>query len=408
MGLILKKEELGSEDDFDIIERSDTPEDLPRVEYDLVSGESAEDIAARNEEKPDLEAELAPDPELLGDAASAVAATAAAASSSKEADENASKKRGKKKDAPVAKGDSNGAGGKGGNGAGGNGGNGGKKGRRLPKNHGTIGIAIAVILVIVAGIGGYFIGNGGFAGKGPGAAAVEESQLDTVLARWSFNGKTTNLTVREAIESQYSLENAKDDDGKYAVPTAEVVVAYVRNQILLADAESRGITVDEDEMSAFAEEQLGSSDYSTIASQYGVSEDQAKQVVKENATIKKLTEQVVPDAPTGSVPVAPTEPADGNAETASKDYADYIINLAGDEWDSEKGTWASKDGTFYNALSSSTTFSADSATYADAQLAYYAAYQQYAEQGQSASNAWRAYVNDLYAKADVSLYGLYI
>lgn len=400
MGLILKKEELGSEDDFDIIERSDTPEDLPRVEYDLVSGESAEDIAARNEEKPDLEAELAPDPELLGDAASAVAATAAVASSSKEADENASKKRGKKKDAPDAKDDSNGAGG--------NGGNGGKKGRRLPKNHGTIGIAIAVILVIVAGIGGYFIGNGGFAGKGPGAVAVEESQLDTVLARWSFNGKTTNLTVREAIESQYSLENAKGDDGKYTVPTAEVVVAYVRNQILLADAESRDITVDEDEMSAFAEEQLGSSDYSTIASQYGVSEDQAKQVVKENATIKKLTEQVVPDAPTGSVPEAPTEPADGNAETASKDYADYIIDLAGDEWDSEKGTWASKDGAFYNALSSSTTFSADSATYADAQLAYYAAYQQYAEQGQSASNAWRAYVNDLYAKADVSLYGLFI
>ena len=47
MGLILKKEELGSEDDFDIIERSDTPEDLPRAEYDLIAGESAEDIAAR-------------------------------------------------------------------------------------------------------------------------------------------------------------------------------------------------------------------------------------------------------------------------------------------------------------------------------------------------------------------------
>ncbi len=404
MGLILKKEELGSEDDFDIIERSDTPEDLPRVEYDLISGESAEDIAARNEEKLDLEAELAPDPELLGDNVGAAAAVSAAAtsSSSKEKDEKASKKHGKK-DASAKKDVHDG-----GNGGNGGSGNGGKKKRRLPKNHGAIGIAIAVVLIIVAGIGGYFIGNGGFAGKGPGASAVEESQLDSVLARWSFNGKTTNLTVREAIESQYSLENAKDADGKYTVPTAEVVVAYVRNQILLADAESRGITVDEDEMNAFAEEQLGSSDYSTIASQYGVSEDQAKQVVKENATIKKLTEEVVPDAPTGSVPVAPTEPADGNAEAASKDYADYIINLAGDEWDSEKGTWASKDGVFYNALSGSTTFSADSATYADAQLAYYAAYQQYAEQGQSASNAWRAYVNDLYAKADVSLYGLYI
>lgn len=404
MGLILKKEELGSEDDFDIIERSDTPEDLPRVEYDLVSGESAEDIAARNEEKPDIEAELAPDPELLGDNVGGAAAVSAAvaSSSSKEKDEKASKKHGKK-DASAKKDVHDG-----GNGGNGGSGNGGKKRRRLPKNHGVIGIAIAVVLVIVAGIGGYFIGNGGFAGKGPGAAAVAESQLDSVLARWSYNGKTTNLTVREAIESQYSLDSAKDDDGNYVVPTAEVVVAYVRNQILLADAESRGITVDDDEMNEFAESQLGTSDYSAIASQYGVSEDQAKQVVKENATIKKLTEEVVPNAPTSSLPEAPAEPADGNTEAASKDYADYIINLAGDEWDSEKGTWASEDGAFYKALSGSTTFSADSATYADAQLAYYAAYQQYAEQGQSASNTWRAYVNDLYAKADVSLYGLYI
>ena len=34
MGLILKKEELGSEDDFDIIERSDTPEDQHRTSED--------------------------------------------------------------------------------------------------------------------------------------------------------------------------------------------------------------------------------------------------------------------------------------------------------------------------------------------------------------------------------------
>ena len=148
MGLILKKEELGSEDDFDIIERSDMPEDLPRAEYDLIAGESAEDIAARNEEKTDPEAELAPDPELLGDTAETAVAAAAASSSSKEKDEKASKRHGKK-DASAKKDARNG----GGSGNGGNG-NGGKKKRRLPKNHGAIGIAIAVVLIIVAGIGG--------------------------------------------------------------------------------------------------------------------------------------------------------------------------------------------------------------------------------------------------------------
>ena len=47
-----------------------------------------------------------------------------------------------------------------------------------------------------------------------------------------------------------------------------------------------------------------------------------------------------------------------------------------------EGHLASEDGDYHSALSSSTTFSKDSATYADAQTAYYVAYQQYAQKSQ--------------------------
>ena len=88
-------------------------------------------------------------------------------------------------------------------------------------------------------------------------------------------------------------------------------------------------------MKKYAEDSIGTSDYDTMAKQYGVSKDQAKQIVRQSATLQKLYKKKVGDS-SASMPTAPTEPADGNEETASKDYADYIINLAGDEWDSEK------------------------------------------------------------------------
>ena len=106
------------------------------------------------------------------------------------------------------------------------------------------------------------------------------------------------------------------------------------------------------------------------------------------------------------MPTAPTEPADGNEETASKDYADYIINLAGDEWDSSKGTWKDADSTYAKAFADD-AFTADSATYKQAMTAYYTAYQQYSSQASGASSKWTEYANGLYAKANISIYGLF-
>ncbi len=359
MGLIQKKDEHEEVDGIEIIEREDTPGDIDASDVELVAGTSAEHIAAHTTaEAEDKRAEK----EMLESAAD-------------------------KELMPEAEDGS-------GNGGG------------ASKKHHTIFVAVAVIAIIVAAIAGYFIGAGGFAGKGTGAADITEDQLDSTVASYTYNGKTVDITAREAITSQYSLDTVKNDDDTYPSPSADVILSYVRNQILLAEADSRGISATDDEMEAYAEESIGSSDYSTIASQYGLDEDQAKNIVKQQTTLQKLYKEVIGDTST-SAPTAPTEPENGDTSTASKEYADYIINLAGDEWDSETGTWASEDGTYAQALSGE-EFTADSATYAQALTAYYTAYQQYSQEVSNQSSTWSDFENDLFKSANVNIYGLFV
>ena len=187
-------------------------------------------------------------------------------------------------------------------------------------------IAAFVVAVVIAAVVGFFIGNGGFGGKGVGSATLTEDQLDSTVASYSYNGKKSDITAREAIESQYSLDTVKDSDGNYTAPSADVILSYVRNKILLDAAEDEGITVSSKEMKKYAEDSIGTSDYKTMATQYGVSKDQAKQIVRQSATLQKLYKKKVGDS-SASMPTAPTEPADGNEETASKDYADTSSNL---------------------------------------------------------------------------------
>ena len=351
MGLIQKKDEKDEIDGIQIIERGEGPDGDEEEKIDLVAGTSAEHIAAgttAEEEDARLEAKIAADA----------------------ADENLMPEEQDEDDDSDAD-------------------------DHASKHKKTMIVAFVVAIVIAAVIG-FFIGNGGFGGKGVGSATLTEDQLDSTVASYSYNGKKSDITAREAIESQYSLDTVKDGD---------VILSYVRNKILLDAAEDEGITVSSKEMKKYAEDSIGTSDYKTMATQYGVSKDQAKQIVRQSATLQKLYKKKVGDS-SASMPTAPTEPSDGNEETASKDYADYIINLAGDEWDSEKGTWKDADSTYAKAFADD-AFTADSATYKQAMTAYYTAYQQYSSQASSASSKWTEYANGLYAKANISIYGLF-
>ena len=265
-------------------------------------------------------------------------------------------------------------------------------------------IAGALVAVIVAGVSGYFLGSGGFGSKGVSAPVFAESELDATVATWKFKGASHKISAREAIESQYSLDSVKDEDGNYPAPSADAVLSYVRNRILLEEASKQGIELSDEELSSSAEASLGTSDFSAIADQYGVSEDQAKQIVREQGTIQKLYQSVMDDAP--AMPKAPAEPESGDENEAKAEYAAYIIDLAGKEWDAEAGTWAKLDGAYATALAGE-EITPESATYAQAQKAYAVAYQQYMLESQGANAKWTSYVNELFGEADVELFGLY-
>lgn len=190
-------------------------------------------------------------------------------------------------------------------------------------------IAGALVAVIVAGVSGYFLGSGGFGSKGVSAPVFAESELDATVATWKFKGASHKISAREAIESQYSLDSVKDEGGNYPAPSADAVLSYVRNRILLEEASKQGIELSDEDLSSSAEASLGTSDFSAIADQYGVSEDQAKQIVREQGTIQKLYQSVMDDAP--AMPEAPAEPESGDENEAKAEYAAYIIDLAGKE-----------------------------------------------------------------------------
>lgn len=265
-------------------------------------------------------------------------------------------------------------------------------------------IAGALVAVIVAGVSGYFLGSGGFGSKGVSAPVFAESELDATVATWKFKGASHKISAREAIESQYSLDSVKDEGGNYPAPSADAVLSYVRNRILLEEASKQGIELSDEDLSSSAEASLGTSDFSAIADQYGVSEDQAKQIVREQGTIQKLYQSVMDDAP--AMPKAPAEPESGDENEAKAEYAAYIIDLAGKEWDAEAGTWAKLDGAYATALAGE-EITPESATYAQAQKAYAVAYQQYMLESQGANAKWTSYVNELFGEADVELFGLY-
>lgn len=395
MGLLVKRDELEGEHDYidgiEVIERSDVPDDLSESEVEVIEREDADaaaddaddDAAAANETGADAADDDAADADA--DEADATDAEAAEDDDPEDADKDADEDT-----APAAVLDPTSS----------------DHGAAQHPNRAIL-IAAFVIAIIVAGVGGYFIGRGGFGGASaaPGSALLTEGQLDATVASYTYKGARHDITAREAIESQYSLDSMKTDDGMYRAPSAETLVAYVRTQILLDEAEARGIEVTDDEVAAYAEQTYGTSDFATLSTQYGLSEDQVREITRNSTMIEKLYDQIAP-ASTVALPEEPEQPADGDTSTRSKAYADYIINLAGDEWDAEAGTWASTDGPYATALQGMDV-TADSASYEEAIIAYYVAYQEYATQASESSQTWTDFANTLFADADMDIYGLY-
>lgn len=283
-----------------------------------------------------------------------------------------------------------------------------------------IGICVAALVLGIV-VGKFLLGGaGGAGGSLGGKLSVTEAELDTAVATYSYKGSSKSITAREVILQNSSLEASKDADGNYAIPSADTVLSVARNAIIKAEAESRGLTVSEEELASYAEETLGSSDYASIATSYSMDEASVKELLTNSCLMTKLREEVIEGDTSATMPEAPTAPEAKtetrvNEETgeeeevevdtsdvATADYAKYIIDLAGDEWDAQAGTWKSADGPYASALASYEV-KADSATYEAAQAAYYVAYQQYSESQSAVSTQWSDFVNGLLSNASIQI-----
>ena len=230
-----------------------------------------------------------------------------------------------------------------------------------------------------------------------GRTTLAASELDSAIATYTYNGETYSITAREIIDEMGGTDELVNDDGTYDVPAAGDVVTYAQNQIILADAEERGLTATDEETDELAEETFGTTDYDTIYESYGYDEEYIQTI----ATITKLREAVV-DVTIPDLPDAPDYPDDGEEDVATAEYAAYVIELLGDEWDSETGTWASTDGDYYATLSSY-EFTADAATYDVALAAYQVAYTQYTEAYSEFTEEWTTYTRNLLSNATIQI-----
>ena len=267
-----------------------------------------------------------------------------------------------------------------------------KHGSRIPT-------LVWLLLLAAALAGGFYVGHyvvvepddgvsfGALANK----TSITEAELDSAVATYVIDGEVFEVTAREALAQQSSLDAARNADGGYIMPSAESVISAVRTALLMRDAEAKGITVTDEEVVAYAQETFGTDDLASLAAAYTMDQETLTNRLRESATMAKLRVAVVGEAP-----------EEGKEAEPTADYAAYIIGLAGDEWDAEHGIWSEEGGDYATALKDYDV-KADAATYDAAQTAYNVAYQLHSVAVTSASTQWTEYVNTQLSTASVAL-----
>lgn len=261
-----------------------------------------------------------------------------------------------------------------------------------------------VCLIIIALLVGFFAGKCLFGimplGTMSGKTALTEGQLDSVVATYSNKGRIVSVTARDVLDHTLGLESARDGDN-YSYPTASDTLEYVQNQVLNEEVQAKGIEVSDEDMDAYANKMLGSTDYDTIAAQYGMSVDNVKQAVREAAGVEKLYNQVTSQDAANAIS-APEECPDAEKDVASEKYGQYITHLLGDEWDTKNERWASTSGKYYSDLKDE-KFTSKSATYNQAKKAYDIAVKDASSDEQTASKTWTDYIDGILANASIAI-----
>ncbi len=236
--------------------------------------------------------------------------------------------------------------------------------------------------------------------KAAPAISLQESELDQKVGSYTYNGKTEDVTAKMAIENATSLEAAKLEDGNYPYPTAELILAYVRTQVMNSLVAQNGITVDDAQIQEFIKHNFGEMSLADVAKQFNLTEEKAKQILTDSAGAFELSKKVSGGMP--AEPQAPQAPEPGKETETTEAYAEYVKSLVGDAWDSEKNEWNPQGGNYYTALKDF-SFDGKVADYNLAQAAYYVAYSDWTAQSKENSKTWLNFINQEYAKASVTI-----
>lgn len=266
-----------------------------------------------------------------------------------------------------------------------------------------LGTGAWVAITAVALVAGLVIGANVIGGNGPspvGKTAVAEADLDTPIATYTYDGNRHDLTIRDSIVMSTPLEAAKNSEGNYAIPSVDNIVNLARNSVLMEEAVKRNLSASDEEVAKYAEQNVGSSDYAALAKQYSLDEAEVKDMLKNSCTLNKLQTTVMEEI-VGKAPEEPKAPkdVDKDGDKTSAEYAEYIIKLVGNEWNADKGTWASEDSMYAQVLKDY-KIKADSASYNAAKKAYDTAYQVYSS---SANSAWNDYLGGLLNNTSIQI-----
>ncbi len=263
----------------------------------------------------------------------------------------------------------------------------------------VIGVVLGVLVALL--LSRFVFAEAG-ASLNPVSPTLAESELTQVVGTYVYDGTTYEITAREAILGTQSLSASQNADGSYDTPSSDMVLSYARNQILAKVVSEQGITVSSDEVSAYMQNTLGTTDLSTAAAYLNMDADQAQSALQAACAVSKLKDSVCAGATSSASIAEPSLPEDGDRDLGHSEYADYIIALLGSHWDATTGSWADTDNPYYTALQGQ-VFGVGSATYNAAYLAYSVAVQQADASSSSASTVWTDYVNQYLDKAAITI-----
>lgn len=266
----------------------------------------------------------------------------------------------------------------------------------------SVTVAIAIIVALVCGFGGFFASGPINASTHSSSATLSGDQLNNVIASYIIDGKSANVTAQEVISGTGASANT---DGSYSAPTASTITSYVQNKILNDEADKRGITASDDEAKAYAESSLGTSDYDSVGQQYGLSGQQVKDMMAQTVKTNKLVNEVVGFDTT--TPTEPTDPGKSKRSKKTEEFGSYVVDLLGKAgvWDSSTGTWSNTDNDYYKTLGEG--FDGKTASYKQAKKVYDTYYKDYQTKMSQASTDWQNYTSDLYGKLQLTIYGVY-